>query len=851
MNVTEKKIALVLFLIFLPAFFVVPQVNLLHIHMTSQSPDPFSDTEFSVNADFAFIEWGQYDDDGGLARGVAIKDNIAYLANGDQGLEMINITNPLNPVKIGVHELNGAYAQDVYIDERDYAYVSCGARGVKIVDISDPYDTRSMLSIDPDGDEDSIEYVIEVDMRETILHIATVADGVYIWDVADIYHPNFMSKYEDVNIFTGISVLGKFVSVSAGAGGLEIIDLTFPDTPFMIGNWNDSSCYAAGVASANIGNVRIAFLANSINGLDLINFSAPNLPGKIGEFTGVGSVVDVEIVDDVAYCCSAEYGLVLVDVSDPFNPTELSRYNTDGQCLDVSVSNNITVIADQYGGMKIFDSVNPSAITFLSRFFDHGQALKVEVVGDIAYVLDGDEVGLEILDISDPKIPQLLGKYHEPSLSIVDMQIKDDLAVLSVFQNGIIFLNISDPTNPQKISEYVDGNFYQVTLIDGNILYCGSFNQSIYALNITDLQSITILDSFNYPIIYPVVTSMVLLNDELYVGATSYSMIKLNVSDPTNLNRTYTFSGLTDVNDLYLNESTLYTASLSWGIYVVNLTSLDFVQKDTGFSYAYHVTVVGDNVAVALQGSGLTVIDPSKTSGYIVGGYSSKDIFDIQVVGQYLVTAAGEDGLVLLAFDSDGDGITDSDEEDIWGTDPFDEDTDDDDMPDGFEIEFGLDPLDPTDRDEDLDLDDLTNFWEYVYGTDPTNSDTEGDGMPDGWEKANNLDPLVDDSAEDYDHDWLTSLEEYYYGTDPTKKDTDGDDADDGLEVFYGTDPLDPNDYPNKRLLNRLAIALPVGVVVLIAVIIINVLTLRKNVKRNKERELEVMAEEEEEILVF
>ncbi|MHA1355754.1 MAG: hypothetical protein ACTSR1_11330 [Candidatus Heimdallarchaeota archaeon] len=79
MNVTEKKIALVLFLIFLPAFFVVPQVNLLHIHMTSQSPDPFSDTEFSVNADFAFIEWGQYDDDGGLARGVAIKDNIAYL----------------------------------------------------------------------------------------------------------------------------------------------------------------------------------------------------------------------------------------------------------------------------------------------------------------------------------------------------------------------------------------------------------------------------------------------------------------------------------------------------------------------------------------------------------------------------------------------------------------------------------------------------------------------------------------------------------------------------------------------------------------------------------------------------
>ena len=845
MNNSRKKIIIALFLVLLPVFFVFPQINLLSNTIITQTTKPLPSNEFKADANLQFIDWGQYDDDGGLAKGIAVKNNITFLANGNQGLEIINITDPLNPKKIGCHKISGASAQDVFIDERDFAYVSCGAKGVVIIDISDPHNTRTMKTITPDG------AVVEIDMRGPLLHIVTIESGVSFWDVSDVYHPNYMSKYEDANTFNGISVLGKFVSVSAGAGGLEIIDLTFPGDPFLVGNWNHSSCYASGVDAENIGDVRIAFIANSLNGLELINFTAPNLPGKIAEFTGVGSVVDVEVVDEIAYCCSAEYGIVLVDVSDPFNPTELSRYNTDGQCLDVSISDNITAIADQYGGIKIFDTEDPSAITFLSRFFDHGTALKVEVVGDLAFVLDGDEVGLEIFDISNTKSPQLLGKYFEPSLSIVDIQIKDDLAILSVFNDGIIFLDISDPTNPQKIGAYSDGSYYKVTLIDDDVLYCGSLNQSLLVLNITDIQNISELDRYNYPIFTPQVTSLVLHNDSLYVGALTYNMIRLNVEDPTNISRTHVFTGLTSTNDLCLNESTIYTASLSWGIYTVNLTSLDFVRQDLGLAYAYQVTVIDDLIAVAMQNIGLTVVDPTKTSNFIKGGYISKDIYDVQKVGQFLVTAAAGDGLVILAFDSDGDGVTDYDEENVWGTDPFNDDTDEDDMPDGFEIEYGLNPLDPSDRNEDPDFDDLTNVLEYLYGTNPMDADTEGDGMPDGWETTYHLDPLEDDSFEDYDHDKLTSLEEYYYGTDPTKKDTDEDGADDGLEVFYGTDPLNPDDYPNKRLLIRLFIALPIGVIVLILVVIINILTLRKNIKRNKERERDVMAEEEDEILVF
>ena len=66
------------------------------------------------------------------------------------------------------------------------------------------------------------------------------------------------------------------------------------------------------------------------------------------------------------------------------------------------------------------------------------------------------------------------------------------------------------------------------------------------------------------------------------------------------------------------------------------------------------------------------------------------------------------------------------------------EDADDDYLPDAWELEYGLDPLDNglIDRAHqgergDLDLDGLSNREEYVLGTDPSNADSDADGLSD------------------------------------------------------------------------------------------------------------------------
>ena len=145
--------------------------------------------------------------------------------------------------------------------------------------------------------------------------------------------------------------------------------------------------------------------------------------------------------------------------------------------------------------------------------------------------------------------------------------------------------------------------------------------------------------------------------------------------------------------------------------------------------------------------------------------------------------------------DTDGDGLTDL-QEVLLGTDPLNTDSDRDGHSDAEEVEAGTDPLDPEstpdilDTDPDSDGDGLSDQKEAELGTDPTNPDTDGDTLSDGDEvNIYGTDPLKKDTDEDGLSDPVELLT---YGTDPLNPDTDGDGVNDSLEVQLGFDPLAP-----------------------------------------------------------
>lgn len=139
------------------------------------------------------------------------------------------------------------------------------------------------------------------------------------------------------------------------------------------------------------------------------------------------------------------------------------------------------------------------------------------------------------------------------------------------------------------------------------------------------------------------------------------------------------------------------------------------------------------------------------------------------------VFATADDGLCLdsqLAFVSpciDAATSADAPSQDIIGLSrprnfgydvgayEYDPDFDRDGLPNMLEYRLGTNP-----RSADSDGDGLSDHDEDdIYGTNPAAADTDGDGMPDKWEVDNGLNPLVNDATEDRDLDGLTNLQEY------------------------------------------------------------------------------------------
>jgi hypothetical protein len=143
-----------------------------------------------------------------------------------------------------------------------------------------------------------------------------------------------------------------------------------------------------------------------------------------------------------------------------------------------------------------------------------------------------------------------------------------------------------------------------------------------------------------------------------------------------------------------------------------------------------------------------------------------------------------------VVADTDGDGVADVDEDNLYGTDSLVWDTDGDGLSDGEEL--------------------------FANGTDSLIWDTDGDGVSDGEEAVSGTDPLdsagVPASAQeaapslqgaasetaslDADADRLADADEAAVGTDPMNPDTDGDGYYDGDEMNLATDPFDAASFP-------------------------------------------------------
>ena len=152
------------------------------------------------------------------AKDIVVKENYAYVAYGDAGLQIFNISDPRNPFWVGEYVYPHCFSNAISINE-EYAYVGCTGYewGLQVINISNP--RQPVLA----RYYETLDGIEDIFIKGPMVYIAYIS-GVEILDVEDPYNPVQCDSYDTPVQAYGISAKGEFVYIADGwEGGMLAI----------------------------------------------------------------------------------------------------------------------------------------------------------------------------------------------------------------------------------------------------------------------------------------------------------------------------------------------------------------------------------------------------------------------------------------------------------------------------------------------------------------------------------------------------------------------------------------------------------------------------------------------------
>jgi len=141
--------------------------------------------------------------------GVLVRDTLAYLAVGELGLEIVDISDPLHMTPVATLPLVGR-ARDVKV-MGDLAFVASSTEGLHIVSVSNPSSPVLLATIDLRG------YSMKVAATDSVVFVACGSGGLRIVDVSDPSEPKLIG-HVDTGYSYGVFIKGDYIYVASREG---------------------------------------------------------------------------------------------------------------------------------------------------------------------------------------------------------------------------------------------------------------------------------------------------------------------------------------------------------------------------------------------------------------------------------------------------------------------------------------------------------------------------------------------------------------------------------------------------------------------------------------------------------
>ena len=309
----------------------------------------------------------------GNAYDVSVQEGFAYVASYD-GFNVFDISDPYSPLLTGSIELVDALGVSVTVD---HVYLASGGAG-------------SGLNVFRTGNSHGVEYVSSMELPNAY-DFASVEDVIYAVDgnltIIDISVPDEpvqVNTISTVGDSRGILVHENFALIT-GSDLLEIFDISSPGNPTVV-----ATTAFDGDVSSHYPIVNDKIISPSFRGIEVVDISDPERPVNIGNFENGSITGDYVAAIGQDIILGANGQLVTISLEDPAFPELLGGIElpTDLGVNGIEVLGSYAYVLCGYDEDTFVHVVDLTSVTspiYAGALRLPMQAFSMEIVGDIAY----------------------------------------------------------------------------------------------------------------------------------------------------------------------------------------------------------------------------------------------------------------------------------------------------------------------------------------------------------------------------------------------------------------------------------------------------------------------------------
>jgi hypothetical protein len=265
--------------------------------------------------------------------------------------------------------------------------------------------------------------------------------------------------------------------------------------------------------------------------LEIVDFSDPAFPEKIGEVVTPGMIRDIAVAESWVYIADGVAGLLVVDIHDPTSPQivwswDFPGYYCNDEVLSVKIDTDGFLYFLSRLGVSRVDISNPASPSIVHVYGGGGIDIGFAVGNGYVYISGYDDMGPPQFTILDISSGAALLQTNGPRAS--DMEYySGHVYANNGYASNCAILDVSDPANfsgaCRNFEAFAFANALEIS--SGIVFLATSTGLSIY--EITD----PLVPTFESSLAFSPVYDMSIADERLYAACGEKGVVAVSIDD--------------------------------------------------------------------------------------------------------------------------------------------------------------------------------------------------------------------------------------------------------------------------------------------------------------------------------